>query len=519
MASTEPAQAASATTPPPTPHLTQSGKLPKVNGNQTQEQTQSKPGKAEGKKPKQQVNGSKELKITVAEGEKEGSKLSGAELKKRAKAEKAARRAAEKDVKQLPPVAEAPNSQGKAAGQVPQGLKDTPETAAAGAQSQSKTHHKRTGSTSKQLPLRAVHEKSAAPTEAPKEDKKVALFGHLYYQPRRATIAAAGKDVHPAFLALGLQISSYVICGSSARCVAMLLAFRRLIETYITPPGTALARHLTSHLSPQIDFLVSCRPLSVAMGNAIRWLKLQIIKIDPETPESDAKQDLCEAIDTFIRDRITVADQVLADIASEKIQHGDVILTFAKSSVVQQTLLEACRKGIDFRVIVADSRPLFEGKNLARALADIGIEVQYTLAHAVPHVIKDVTKVFLGAHSMMSNGRLYSRVGTALVAMIAQDADVPVIVCCETIKFTEKVALDSIVANEVAPPEELLLQDPTHAGREAGALEHWRNAKGLQLLNLMYDVTPAEYISMVITENGSLPPSSVPIVYRLVTES
>ena len=250
------------------------------------------------------------------------------------------------------------------------------------------------------------------------------------------------------------------------------------------------------------------------MGNAIRWLKLQISDVDPDTLESRAKTDLCEAIDNFIRERITVADQVIASSAAEKIQDGDVILTFAKSSIVQQTMVEAHRRGTKFRVIVVDSRPLFEGKHLARTLATLGLEVQYSLIHAIGHAIKDATKVFLGAHAMMSNGRLYSRIGTAIVAMMAEESDVPVIVCCESIKFTDKVALDSIVTNEIAPPDELTLQ-----GEPGSPLSAWHDSPNLQLLNLMYDVTPVQYISMVITEYGSLPPSSVPVVHRLSTNT
>lgn len=250
------------------------------------------------------------------------------------------------------------------------------------------------------------------------------------------------------------------------------------------------------------------------MGNAIRWLKVEINDVDPDTEESKAKADLCEAIDNFIRERISVADQVISTSAAEKIQDGDVILTFTKSSIVQQTLVEAYQRRTCFRVIVVDSRPLFEGKHLARALADLGLEVQYSLTHAIDHVMKDATKVFLGAHAMMSNGRLFSRIGTAIVAMMAKESDVPVIVCCESIKFTDKVALDSIVSNEVAPPDELIIQ-----GESSTALTSWRESPNLQLLNLMYDVTPAEYINMVVTEYGSLPPSSVPVVYRLSTNT
>lgn len=267
------------------------------------------------------------------------------------------------------------------------------------------------------------------------------------------------------------------------------------------------------------------------MGNAIRWLKLEISNIDIDVPEADAKAQLCESIDNFIRERITVADQVISDSAGGKIKDGDVILTFAKSSLVQKTLIDAHNRGVRFRVIVIDSKPLFEGKNLARTLALLGLEVQYSLMHALSHSIKDASKVFLGAHAMMSNGRLYSRVGTAIVAMMASEADVPVIVCCESVKFTERVALDSIVNNEIAPPDELVpisssrqrrgdgASDAVERQKQESPLASWQDTPNLQLLNIMYDVTPAEYIKMVITEYGSLPPSSVPVVHRLSTNS
>lgn len=246
------------------------------------------------------------------------------------------------------------------------------------------------------------------------------------------------------------------------------------------------------------------------MGNAIRWLKDIIIKIDPAVPESEAKHTLLTAIDSFIRERITAADTLISRTASNKIRDGDVVVTYAKSSIVQKTLLEAHSKGTRFKVIVIDSKPLYEGKRLAAELVEHGLDVQYNLISAAAHAMQDASKVFLGAHAMMGNGRLYSRVGTAIVAMLANANDIPVIVCCESIKFTERVALDSIVGNEVAPAEELLAR-----GQEGVAqVKRWRDASNLQLLNVMYDVTPAEYIKMVVTEFESLPPSAVPAVLR-----
>lgn len=187
-----------------------------------------------------------------------------------------------------------------------------------------------------------------------------------------------------------------------------------------------------------------------------------------------------------------------------------------------------------------DSKPLFEGKQLARKLANYGISVRYYLITGASHAVKDATKVFLGAHAMMSNGRLYSRVGTALVSMLAYSHSLPVIVLCQSVKFTEKVALDSIVGNEVAPAEEILSEaerrellplksrftasksDDKSSSEEAPAdttdvLKWIDDAKNLHHLQVLYDVTPAQYINMVITEYGSLPPSSVPVVHRLST--
>ena len=73
----------------------------------------------------------------------------------------------------------------------------------------------------------------------------------------------------------------------------------------------------------------------------------------------------------------------------------------------------------------------------------------------VSYVMKEVTKIILGASSMMANGAAASRVGTACVAMMAKNYHKPVIFCCETYKFTPRVQLDSIVDNEMLDPNEV----------------------------------------------------------------
>lgn len=176
------------------------------------------------------------------------SGLTPAQLKKQKQAEKAARRAKEKSDREGGGGAGPANGAGPAASTKKgdtqkQGQKDQRSGTQQGKGSQKQDFG---GSSSqKNLPIRTQTSKETL--KDTKKEKEVGLFGHLYGQPRRHTVEGAAKEVHPAIQALGLQMSSYVVCGSTARCVAMLLAFKQVIESYSTPPGTSLARHLTSH--------------------------------------------------------------------------------------------------------------------------------------------------------------------------------------------------------------------------------------------------------------------------------
>ncbi|KAJ4499972.1 hypothetical protein C8R41DRAFT_812758 [Lentinula lateritia] len=304
-------------------------------------------------------------------------------------------------------------------------------------------------------------------------------------------------DIHPAIVKLGLQFSEFKICGANARCIATLTAFKTVIQDYVTPPHNTLSRHLMTHLSPQITHLVTARPMSVTMGNAIRQLKLEISGSDIDLPEQDAKDALCHKIDEYIRDRIIIADEVIEDLAVKKIKDGDVVLTYARSSLVEKILLRAHSLDKRFSVIVIDSRPLLEGKTLLHSLASTvpPLPCTYALLPALPSLIIDADIVLLGAHSLHANGSVYSRAGTAMVAMLAKEHSVPVMLCCETYKFSDTVMLDGFGKNELAPTK--------------FSPEVPKSNSNLEALNPLYDSTPASCITAVVTEVGLIPPTSI----------
>lgn len=151
--------------------------------------------------------------------------LTGAALKAQKKAEKAAKRAA--IISQRPGGGQGPPQAGGQA-QVPvgKGKKDGPEaTPKKGAQG-----HKRVGSNVRDVKVLQDQSKRkvavSEPAKPKAEDKTVELLRHLYR--KRATTVAGWKDIHPAVQHLGQQMRTYVVCGSTARLVAMMQCWQRV---------------------------------------------------------------------------------------------------------------------------------------------------------------------------------------------------------------------------------------------------------------------------------------------------
>ncbi|KAH9633531.1 hypothetical protein HF086_013208 [Spodoptera exigua] len=121
----------------------------------------------------------------------------------------------------------------------------------------------------------------------------------------------------------------------------------------------------------------------------------------------------------------------------------------------------------------------------------------------------DVNKVVLGASALLVNGSVLGAAGTAQVALGAWARNVPVLVACETHKFSERVQTDAFVYNEIGDPDDLIDKSD-----ENSPLKDWRSNPNLTPLNLTYDVTPPSLVTAVVTELAILPCTSAPVVLR-----
>ncbi|RDX99241.1 Translation initiation factor eIF-2B subunit delta, partial [Mucuna pruriens] len=273
---------------------------------------------------------------------------------------------------------------------------------------------------------------------------------------------------------VGLQYLSGDISGGNARSIAMLQAFQEAIRDYRVLSEKTLVRDLTAKISSYVSFFIECRLHSISMGNAIRFLKSRIAKLPLMQSESESKTSLQSDIERFIYKKIILANKVIVKHAVTKVRDGDVLLT----------------------VVVVDSRPKLRGKLLLRRLVEKGLCCTYTHINAVCYTMNEVIRVFLGASSVLSNGTVYSGVGTACVAMVAHAVRVPVLVCCEPYKFHERVQHDSICSNELGLKTMIELSSCLLSGKKVDALPY---------IDASYDATPSDYVSMIVTDYGMIP--------------
>jgi len=349
-----------------------------------------------------------------------------------------------------------------------------------------------------------------------KVQRQVGLFSHLHQYEREISVTrnipSVGGNLHPAIIQIGIQYAEGKIVGSSGRCISLLLAIKTLILDMLPQlcSSAEFYKEVDNCLKPNITFLKQCRPLSISMSNAIRYLKKEIMGFSRDLSSDDIRTSIEETVDDFININFTLHPKAISETANKKIRDGDVILTYSHSKLVEKVLLDAAAQGKKIKVVVADGRIQNLGRTLVPKLVNAGIHCTYILLSALPQILPTVTKVLLGCDGVMANGCVLASVGTSQVALMSKSFNKPVVVCCETYKFTERVQTDSFVYNELSDPDDLV-----STGRLSQPLSDWRDLNSLCLLNLVYDLTPAVLVDSIVTEISEIPPTSVPVVLRL----
>ena len=122
---------------------------------------------------------------------------------------------------------------------------------------------------------------------------------------------------------LGLKFADWLVVGANKRTQAILQALCKVVVEYECEEmvtSADLSRNLDQRLKPLISYLVACRPISIGMGNAIRWLKSKIAHLPANLGVQEAKEHLEEQIENYIMEKIVFADRIISKNAAAKIR-------------------------------------------------------------------------------------------------------------------------------------------------------------------------------------------------------
>ena len=163
------------------------------------------------------------------------------------------------------------------------------------------------------------------------------------------------------------------------------------------------------------------------------------------------------------------------------------LITHSLSGTVLDVLV-ACKAQIE-HVIVLEGRPRYEGRNLAQLLVKQGgIEVTLITDAQADIFLSQCQAVVVGADTVLANGDVINKAGTALIAWAARGHKVPLYVLCETLKISSRTWSGDLAQLEEKEAEEVM-EEPI---------------EGVTTRNFYFDYTVSRLITSIITERGPM---------------
>lgn len=225
--------------------------------------------------------------------------------------------------------------------------------------------------------------------------------------------------------------------------------------------------------------LAEARPSMRALANTAG----QIVAVAAQPPLPAEVGDLHARVTRAAREVLEGWEAAARAIAGHARQLlPETVLTYSYSSTVLTVLLQRRPR----RVVVPESRPLYEGRRLASELLEAGIAPTLITDAQVGCFMSNIGAVLVGADAVLADGALINKAGTYLLALAAHRDRVPFYVACESLK----------VCAETEEPSPLEEKEPQEVWPEAPS--------GLAVRNIYFDRTPPDLVSAIITEEGAL---------------
>ena len=230
-------------------------------------------------------------------------------------------------------------------------------------------------------------------------------------------------------------------------------------------------------LERSMRILQGARPNEPMLFNGLNYVKA-----------THREGSISESVNEYVM-LIKEAKSRAIETCAERIRDGTV-MTHCHSSLVVESIIRAKRDGKKVKAIVTETRPLYQGRISARELAAAKVPVAFAVDSAAKAYMNDCDLFLVGSDVITANSQFVNKIGTALMALAAKEANTEVGIVAQLLKVDART-----------------IRGGAENIEQRGAKEVWDRApKGVKIENPAFDMTPANYVNFLATEFGMISP-------------
>lgn len=260
-------------------------------------------------------------------------------------------------------------------------------------------------------------------------------------------------------------------------------------------------------LNKQADYLATARPTAVNLFWALDRVKARVQR-EGEQPVEALKAAVLDEALTIQREDAEVCRTIGENLLT-LLHDGMGVLTHCNPGALATAAYGtatapfylAKERGWNLKVYADETRPVLQGARLtAYELQQAGIDVTLICDNMAAMVMGQgkVQAVIVGTDRVAANGDVANKIGTYGVAVLAKAHGIPFYVASPLSSIDLETPTGADIPIEERPAEEI-----THGlGKQVAP-------DGIKVYNPAFDVTPAAYITAIVTETGIFKPEEI----------
>ena len=268
-----------------------------------------------------------------------------------------------------------------------------------------------------------------------------------------------------------------------------------------------------SFLKKSAEDLVKSRPTAINLKWAVDRMMVKLSGINSEKildVALDEAKEICEEDINFCESIGLNGLKIIEEIYNKKKDTVNILthcnagwLATINWGTATSPIYHAHKKGIPVHIWADETRPRNQGANLTSyELNEEGIK-NTIIADNTGGILMQrgqVDMCIVGADRTLSNGDVCNKVGTYLKALAAKDNNVPFYVALPSSTIDWNIKNSKDIPIEERSSEELSKIEGVDEDGKVKKVKIYPNKS--KAMNLAFDVTPAKYITGLITEKG-----------------